>query len=143
MDLKGRQSTPNVTRLALAAIVAHVFVVALHSTAHQILGVQATPAQMLFIVAVIIVAPPLAGVLLWKNLSRPGAVLLAGSMAGSLVFGVYNHFIVRSPDHVAQVSLMKPAGWAIVFQVTALLLPVTEVLGFCVGVLIIERGRAH
>lgn len=141
--MKEKGSTPNTIRLALAAVIAHAVVVALHSTAHQILGVQASPLQMLFIVTVIIIAPPLAGVLLWKDFRWPGAMLLAASMAGSLIFGVYNHFVAHSPDHVSQVSSMSPAGWAVVFQVTALLLSITEALGICAGVLIMERREAE
>ncbi|HEX8492108.1 MAG TPA: hypothetical protein VF658_04645 [Pyrinomonadaceae bacterium] len=127
------------TRLALAAIIAHVAILSFHSAAHLILGVQASTLQNIFIVAVIIIAPPLSGVLLWKNLSKPGAALLACSMAGSLIFGVYNHYVGISPDHVSQVALMSPASWSVIFRITALFLALTEVLGTIAGIWILKR----
>lgn len=140
--MKGRLDTSKATRLALAAIIAHVLVLSFHSAAHLILGVQASTLQNIFIFAVIIIAPPLSGVLLWKNLSKTGAALLAGSMAGSLIFGVYNHYVSLSPDHVSQVSQMSPASWSVIFQITALFLALTEALGAIAGIWILKRGLA-
>jgi hypothetical protein len=133
----------NANGLALAIVIAHTIVVAAHAAAHQVLGVQASPAQMLFIVAIIILSPPLAGILIWKNLKRAGALLLACSMAGSLAFGVYNHFVADSPDHVSHVSEMSPAAWAIIFQATAALLAATEGLGVWAGALMLKRKAAQ
>jgi hypothetical protein len=130
----------NATRLALATVIAHTIVVAAHAAAHQILGVQASPAQTVFIVAVIIIAPPLAGILIWKNVKGAGAVLLACSMAGAFVFGVYNHFVADSPDHVSHVSVMSPASWAIIFQVTAVLLAAAELFAVYAGVLMLKSN---
>jgi hypothetical protein len=141
--MKEGSLTMIVKRLALAAIIAHVLILSFHAAAHLILGVKASPVQNLFIGVVIIIAPPLAGVLIWKGLSKLGAVLLASSMAGSLIFGVYNHYIGLSSDHVSQVSLMSPAGWANVFQITALLLAVTEVFGICAGILMLKGKLAR
>lgn len=140
--MKGR-ATSSVVRFALLIVVAHAIVVALHSAAHQILGVEASQAQLLFIVAVIIILPPLAGVIIWKGIKGAGAVLLACSMAGSFVFGVYNHFVAHSPDHVSEVSAMSPASWAVIFQITAVLLAVTEALGVYAGMLMLKRDSAR
>jgi hypothetical protein len=52
-------------------------------------------------------------------------------MAGSLVFGVVNHFVIVSPDHVSHV----PAEWSTLFTVTAVLLAVLEAAGTAAGVL--------
>jgi Na+/proline symporter len=138
-----RQNTSGVRRLALAAVIAHAIVLIFHSAAHQILGVEASPTQTLFIVTVIITAPVLAGILLWRRVERFGAVLLTCSMAGSLIFGVYNHFVVSSPDHVSHVSGMSPASWAIIFQVTAFLLALTEALGVFAGTLTLKKSPAR
>ena len=52
--------------------------------------------------------------------------MAAGGQSGrSLVFGVVNHFLLESPDHVAQVA----AQWRVLFGTTAVLLAVTEALG--------------
>ena len=140
--MKEGEATSNVIRLALATILAHALVVAVHSAAHQILGVQASPTQLLFIVTVIIIAPPLACILLWKGPNVSGAVLLACSMAGALVFGVYNHFVAISPDHISHVSRMSPTSWSIIFQATALLLAITEGFGIYAGLAILKRSRS-
>ena len=129
-------------QLALAAVIAHAVVGAFHLAAHLILGVQVSPTQTLFIVMVISISPLLASVLLWKGMIKPGALLLAGSMTGALIFGVYNHFVINSPDHVSHVSEMSPASWAFIFQLTALLLATTELLGIWAGMLILKRKLA-
>jgi hypothetical protein len=60
-----------------------------------------------------------------------GRWLFLGSMTGALLFGIYNHFISMSPDHISQISF---AGWGVLFQVTAILLLVIEGIGCGVGV---------
>ena len=140
--MRARASTTSDLRITLALILAHAAVVALHSAAHLILNVQASPSQTIFIVAIIMSAPVLSYVLLWRKVKTIGALLLASSMMGSFVFGVYNHFIAISPDHVSHVAMMSPASWAIVFQVTAVLLALTEAVGIGVGALMLKRSQA-
>ena len=132
--MRERGTTSGAIRFALAIVVAHALIVALHAAAHQILDVRASKTQTFFIVIVIMIAPVLAGILLLQRVRVIGAVLLTGSMVGSLVFGVYNHFIISSPDHVSHVSVMTPVIWAVIFQVTAVLLAVAEIFGVCAGV---------
>ena len=55
-------------------------------------------------------------------------------MSASFVFGVVNHFVRSSPDHVAHVA----PSWQPVFAVTAVLLAVTEALGSGVALRIIR-----
>ncbi len=68
-------------RIALAVVAVHFVVVVLHSIAHQLLAVNASPAQLAFIFPVIIVAPVVAGIMLPK-FEKFGTVLLTVSMAG-------------------------------------------------------------
>jgi hypothetical protein len=56
---------------------------------------------------------------------RMGAVLIALTMAGALVFGVVNHFVLSSPDHIAHVV----GRWQLLFAGTAILVALTEALG--------------
>ena len=140
--MKERPSGSNVIRVALAAIVAHAAVGAVHGAAHQVLGVEISTAQLVFIVTVIFVAPLAAGLLLLRGRTRAGAALLACAMVGSFAFGVYYHFINDSPDHVAHVSRLSPAGWAIIFQATALLLALTEAAGAWAGAVALRKSRA-
>ena len=70
-----------------------------------------------------------------------GLILLSLSMFGSLLFGLYHHFLVASPDHVRS----QPASaWGIIFVVTAYLLLITEAIGAYVGIhfLWITRGTS-
>ena len=130
--------TLKLTALALIAI--HFAVVVMHSAAHQILRVKATPAQLAFIVPVIIVAPVVAGFILSK-FNKAGTVLLTLSMFGSLVFGVYYHFIADTIDHVAHVAHLEPAFWSQMFRLTSYLLAITELVGSALGVMLLLGRR--
>lgn len=109
----------------------HAIVVALHGLAHQKIPVSLSLVQSLFVGLVIVLAPIVAVGLLWTQFARAGRWLFLISMVGSLLFGIYNHFIGMSPDHIAQIPF---EGWGVVFQVTAILLLVTEGIGCGVGV---------
>ncbi|MGB7923390.1 MAG: hypothetical protein WCF57_09115 [Pyrinomonadaceae bacterium] len=120
-------------RYAIWVVIVHALVSALHGAAHARLDVSLSQAQTLFVVVVITVAPLLAGLLLWRKQHIAGALLFLCSMVGALVFGVYNHFVASSPDHVAHVAAASSGGWVAVFQVTAALLAVVEAVGCVVG----------
>jgi hypothetical protein len=68
-------------------------------------------AQEIFVGAVITATPLVAGYLLWKNKLRTGGALLAGSMAGALVFGASYHIIVSGTDNVNHQFPLGPANW--------------------------------
>ena len=124
------------TKLKVAAyllIVVHLLLVVLHAVAHQMLEVNPTPVQLSFIVAVIMSAPVIAGVLLRKY-EKSGAVLLAMSMFGAFLFGVYNHFVGHSIDHVAEVAHLQPRIWSTIFQSTAVGLATSEAAGSLLGI---------
>jgi hypothetical protein len=119
----------------------HFLTVVLHSVAHEVLSVKATPAQLAFIIPVIIFAPVISGFMLPK-FKRAGAALLLASMAGSFAFGLYYHFIAHTIDHVAHVAHLEPAFWSALFQVTAYLLAVSEVSGVAAaGLVLVGRPR--
>ena len=129
--------------MALWLVAFHFVVVVMHSIAHEILKVKATPAQLAFIIPVIIVAPVVAGILLPK-FKRAGTVLLFVSMFGSFVFGLYYHFIADTIDHVSHVARLQPAFWSMMFQLTSYLLLVSELLGTVVGgLLFVRRSEAN
>ena len=126
-------------RIALVVVAIHFFVVVLHSVAHQLVSVNASPAQLAFIVPVIILAPVVAGVMLPK-FERFGTVLLTASMIGSFVFGVYYHFIAETIDHVSHVAQLEPHFWSQMFLATSYLLAISELLGAVVGFLLLVRA---
>ena len=118
---------------AFLVIVIHLMLVILHAAAHQILKVDPTTPQLSFILIVIMAAPLVAGLLLWKW-DVPGSILLTLSMAGSFLFGAYNHFVGHSIDHVAEVAHLEPEIWATLFRLSAIGLAVSEVVGTVIGV---------
>jgi hypothetical protein len=129
-------------RFALLIILLHATVVALHAAAHRVLKVEASRAQSLFIGIVIVIAPLLAGMLILKSKRAAGAVIFTFSMAGSLIFGLYNHFVLISPDHVLHLAGEPGSAWVTMFQLTAVLLALTEGLGVVAGILMLKKGYA-
>jgi hypothetical protein len=120
-----------IAQYGTAIVVFHAIANGSHGLAHVEIPVALSLLQTLFIGIVIFLIPIIAAVLLWTQFYRIGSWLLLGSMTGSLLFGLYNHFIVMSPDHVSQVSF---AGWGLLFQVTAFLILIVDGLGCGVGV---------
>jgi hypothetical protein len=115
---------------ALAAIVLlHLGIVLAHGRAHEGAGVTLSAAGNAF-VWVVIVAGPVLG-LLWSLLtgSRAAIWMMALTMTGALGFGLINHFMIESNDHVMQVT----GPWRAWFGVSAALLAVTEALGAGIG----------
>jgi hypothetical protein len=109
----------------------HAIANGLHGLAHVEIPVPLSVLQSLFVSMVILLAPIIAAALLWTKFYRIGSWLLLGSIAGSLLFGIYNHFIVISPDHVSQISF---AGWGLLFQITAFLIVIVDGVSCGIGI---------
>jgi len=100
-----------ITRYGTIAVVIHAIVVALHGLAHEKIPVSLSLLQSLFVGSIIVLVWIAAMILLWTPLQQTGSWLLLSSMAGAILFGLYHHFIVISPDHVSQVPLqVKPSS---------------------------------
>ncbi|HEY0724581.1 MAG TPA: hypothetical protein VGD41_11440 [Pyrinomonadaceae bacterium] len=125
--LTGRRS---IVLLGTVAVLAHLVVNMVHGNAHQQLAVGLSSWQNIYVLTVIIIAPLVAMVLIWTRLARLGFLLLAASMAASLIFGIAYHYVVISPDHV---SHLPPGDAQGLFRTTALLLVLTELLGIAAG----------
>ncbi len=120
------------------AVLAHAVVAGEHGAAHRRLGLELSTFQKEFVLLVIVVAPLIALVLLWTRASRAGAALLLASMAAALLFGVYYHFLLPGPDNVFHVP---PGDARMPFQLTSVLLLITEGFGCWAGWLALERRR--
>jgi len=114
-----------------AIVVAHLLVNIVHGLAHRELSVGLDPPASIFVMVVVLVSPLLAMALVWTTKKRIGLILLSLSMFGSLLFGVYHHFLVTSPDHVRS-QPANPLG--IVFVLTAYGLLIAEAIGTYLGV---------
>jgi hypothetical protein len=120
-----------IAQFGTAVVVIHAIANGLHGLAHVEIPVPLLLLQSLFVGIVIFLAPIIAAILLWTQFYPIGSWLLLSSIAGSLLFGIYNHFIVISPDHVSQVS---STGWGLLFQVTAILILIVDGLGCWIGI---------
>jgi hypothetical protein len=110
--------------LLAAAVLAHLAISIAHGSAHTGAHVPLSPAANFFVYAVILAGPLVGLALLWPA-ARFGAWVIMLTMAGSLVFGVVNHFVLDSPDHVSQVD----PQWRVLFAATAALLALVEAFG--------------
>ena len=109
-----------------------------HGEAHRQLEIMLSPNDETFVYSVIVFCPLAAAILMLVSRRRWGPLLLTLSMAGSLLFGGFKHFVAMSSDHVSQV----PEGtWGTVFVVTSYLLLVAEALGVIVGIHLLRRDN--
>jgi hypothetical protein len=117
-------------RHGTAIVLVNLLINIVHGAAHLELHIDLSAPEKLFVAAVIVAGPLLAMALLWTRQQRLGFGLLALTMAGSLAFGLYHHFVAMGPDHVgAQVA----GFWGTAFVITACLLFLAEAIGTYVG----------
>jgi len=96
----GMKSRPDRPWIWLAAVViAHLAISFVHGAAHAQAHISMSPAGNLFVFGVIL-AGPVIGLALALRFRRVGAWVIGITMAASLVFGVANHFVLASADHV-------------------------------------------
>ena len=126
-------------KYATAIVLAHLLVNISHGLAHRELRVGLPPSGSVFVIVVVLILPLVAMVLVWTAKKRPGLILLSLSMFGSLLFGLYHHFLVASPDHVRS---QPPSPWGIVFVITAYGLLITEAIGTYVGIRFLRLAKA-
>ncbi|MEH2462165.1 hypothetical protein [Nostoc sp.] len=127
-----------IAQYGTAIVVIHAIINGLHGLAHVEIPVTLSLVQSLFVGIVIFPIPIIAAVLLWTQFYRIGSWLLLSSIAGSLLFGIYNHLIVISPDHLSQVSF---ADWGLVFQITAILILIVDGFGCWIGIWALKTIR--
>jgi hypothetical protein len=117
------------------AVAAHLVVSILHGAAHAGARVPLSPAANLFVFGVIF-AGPLAGLALMWPAARIGSWLIGATMAASLVFGLVNHFVLASPDHVGHID----PEWRPLFATTAALLAVIEAAAAGLAIHVVREG---
>ncbi len=128
MDMDMDTST-QIHRVGIAIVVLHLLVSAAHGAAHTAMQIGLSSWQNAYVLIVITVLPLVSGVLIWRYRGS-GFFLLFASMLGSLIFGVYYHFILSGPDNVAHLG---QHSWALPFQVSAAILALTEIAGAAIG----------
>jgi len=114
-----------------AIVLAHLLVNIAHGLAHRELSAGLPRFGSVFVIVFVLILPLLATALVWTAQKRLGLILLSLSMFGSLLFGLYHHFLAAGPDHVPS----QPASpWGVAFVVTAYLLLITEAIGAYAGI---------
>lgn len=111
-------------------VLVHAVVASAHGIAHLAIPVTLSLLSSLFVVTVIGLMPFVAVRLLWSAYTRMGMWLLLVSMLAALIFGLYNHFIAISPDHVSHVPDHEARP---IFQATAYTILVLEAAAVAVG----------
>lgn len=120
-----------VSAYVTAVVLVHLAFNVAHGLAHSRLQVGLTLAGSLFVAVVVLSLPLLAMALVWTRRKPLALMLLAASMSGALLFGLYHHFLVTSPDHV---HAQPATAWGTAFVVTAWGLLITEALGIYIGI---------
>ena len=119
-------------KCATAIVVAvHLLMNIVHGVAHRELHIGLSLSGSVFVVAVVLILPLVAMALVWAARKRLGLILLSFSMLASLLFGLYHHFLVISPDHVHS-QTESPLGIAFIFTAYGLL--ITEAIGTYAGI---------
>ena len=118
-------------KYATAIVVAYLLVNIVHGLAHRELRVGLARLDSIFVIVVVLILRLIAAGLLWTAKKQLGFILLSLSLFGSLLFGLYHHFLALGPDHVHS----QPASaWGNTFVMTAYLLLITETIGTYVGI---------
>ena len=131
-----RKNGSRVWTLLIWIVLAHLLISMFHGFAHARANVPLSQAANLFVYLVILAGPLLGLALAWKA-RTVGTKVIALAMAGSLVFGLVNHFVLSSPDHVAHVD----PQWRTLFATTAVLLALTEALGFGLAIRVVRERK--
>ena len=126
-----------IERLGVILVALHFVVSVVHGAAHLDLHIGLKTWQTVYVLMIISAVPLVSGFLLWRR-ARSGFPLLLFSMLGSLIFGGYYHFIATGADNVASLGLH---AWSASFQVTAVLLAITETAGVLTAVLGLLRKQ--
>src|SRR5258708_23568641 len=94
-------TTPNskLVSYATAIVVLHTLVTLVHGAAHVSESVYGSVLDTIFIVVVIWFAPIAAILLLRMRRWEMRAVIFLVATAGSLLYGVYNHFMLLVPGN--------------------------------------------
>ncbi len=116
----------NARKACLWIVALHALALIVHSQSHQAIPVPLSALQNAFAVSVIVIAPLVAAAMIWRGFGRVGGALLFVAMLGAFLFGAINHYVLDSPDNVAQIPATE---WGNAFTLSAHALALTELLG--------------
>ena len=105
--MTGQSSAP-VRVITTALVVVHLAATLWHGDAHASLAVSLPALKNLYVYIVILIAPIVAAIGIWTRYSGISLWIFTISMLGALLFGVYHHYVLVSPDNIQHL----PAGSA-------------------------------
>ena len=122
-----------ITGLALLHLVASFW----HGSAHRQLAINLPPEKTLFVFLVILLGPVVAAGLVWTRYSSIGLTVFSSSMLAALLFGVYHHYVLVSPDNVNHLPNGSPVSHS-QFVTSASIIALLELASalygaFCLG----------
>ena len=133
MDMKQRIS-PSEALLA-ALVVVHLGVSVVHAIAHVRAPAVLSHAALSFVITIVLVGPIVGLIMQRTAYPRGGAWVIAATLAGAFWFGLISHFLILGSDNITHV----PEIWRALFEMTAVLLAVTEFVGSGVAVWCAKR----
>ncbi len=83
-----------------------------HGDAHTTLEIALPGTKIAFVIVVILIGPILGGILTWTRHAILGSWIVGMSMVGSVVFSVYHHYVLISPDNVEHLPSGTPEAHA-------------------------------
>lgn len=88
-------------RIVITGLVAvHLVATVWHGSLHTRLSINLSSRQTIFVYGVILIAPIVGAALVWTRYLASGLWVFLLSMLGSFLFGLYNHYVMVSPDNI-------------------------------------------
>jgi len=125
---------------AVSVVLLHTAMMPVHGAAHMRLKIGMSTWANIYLLCIVGIGP-IAGLFLLKSgRQRTGATILFTTMMSALLFGIWNHFIAHGPDHVMHV---QAGAWRLPFQITAVLLALSETAGAIVALMLLQALTAQ
>lgn len=96
------------TILIVGLVTLHLAAALWHLSAHTQLAIALPPWKNAFVYVVILIAPIVAAALVWTRNISIGLCTFVLSMLGALLFGVYHHYVLVSPDNIGHLPGGSP-----------------------------------
>ena len=97
------------TKILITGLVTiHLAVTLWHGSAHTQLAIALSPEKNAFVYVVILIAPIVAGGLVWTRYISIGLCVFFLSMFGAFLFGAYHHYVLVSPDNIGHLPSGSP-----------------------------------
>ncbi|MCZ6709196.1 MAG: hypothetical protein O7B25_02410 [Gammaproteobacteria bacterium] len=122
-------------------VIIHLIAILWHGDAHTTLAIELPVLKNIFVYGVIVAGPIVGTSLIWTRFSALGTCLIAVSMVGALMFGVYHHYVLVSPDNIAHLP-NGAVNAQTQFIDSAAVIAIIELISALVGFFALGQTRA-